>query len=86
MSKPDICLCENKGADQLCSNCTAAQLISAFVFATQIVLIFSINLKLHDSIYIHSLQRLICVRPGGKINWDTGLETLKTGSLMSWLK
>ena len=21
--KPDFCLCENKGADQLCSNCTA---------------------------------------------------------------
>ena len=25
MRKPDICLCENKGADQLCSNCTADQ-------------------------------------------------------------
>ena len=23
--KPDICQCENKGADQLCSNCTADQ-------------------------------------------------------------
>ena len=23
MRKPDFCLCENKGADQLCSNCTA---------------------------------------------------------------
>ena len=23
MRKPDICLCENKGADQLCSNCEA---------------------------------------------------------------
>ena len=23
--KPDFCLCENKGADQLCSNCTADQ-------------------------------------------------------------
>ena len=25
MSKPDFCLCENKGADQLRSNCEAAQ-------------------------------------------------------------
>ena len=29
--KPDLCICENKGADQLCGNC------AAFVFATQIV-------------------------------------------------
>ena len=25
MRKPEFCLCENKGADQLCSNCTADQ-------------------------------------------------------------
>ena len=25
MRKPDFCLCENKGADQLCSNCEADQ-------------------------------------------------------------
>ena len=25
MRKSDFCLCENKGADQLCSNCTADQ-------------------------------------------------------------
>ena len=25
MRKPDFCLCENKGADQLCKNCTADQ-------------------------------------------------------------
>ena len=25
MRKPDFCLCENKDADQLCSNCTADQ-------------------------------------------------------------
>ena len=23
--KPTVCICENKGADQLCSNCTADQ-------------------------------------------------------------
>ena len=43
MRKPTICICENKGADQLRSNCEAisfavtAKLISAFVFATWIV-------------------------------------------------
>ena len=25
MRKPDVCLCKNKGAGQLCSNCTADQ-------------------------------------------------------------
>ena len=25
MRKPDFCLCKNKGADQLCSNCKADQ-------------------------------------------------------------
>ena len=25
MGKPTICICENKGADQLCSNCEADQ-------------------------------------------------------------
>ena len=28
MRKPDVCLCENKGADQLCSICTADQQLS----------------------------------------------------------
>ena len=27
MRKPTICICENKDADQLCSNCTADQLL-----------------------------------------------------------
>ena len=34
MRKLDFCLCENKGADQLRSNCEA---VSTFVFATWIV-------------------------------------------------
>ena len=25
MGKPDFCICENKGTDQLCSNCAADQ-------------------------------------------------------------
>ena len=40
MRRPDFCLCENKGADQLCSNCTA-DLISVFVYATQISILCS---------------------------------------------
>ena len=34
MRKLDFCICENKGADKLCSNCTADQRL---VFPTQIV-------------------------------------------------
>ena len=34
MRKTTFCISDNKGADQLCSNCEADQ---AFVFATQIV-------------------------------------------------
>ena len=39
MRKPTFCICENKDADQLRGNREAvtAKLISAFVFATQIV-------------------------------------------------
>ena len=36
MIKSDFCLCENKGADHLRST-VIAKLISAFVFATQII-------------------------------------------------
>ena len=46
--KPDYCLCENKGADQLCSNCTADQRLCFryTVFATRIVqFLFFLNLK-----------------------------------------
>ena len=28
MRKPDFCICKNKGADQLCGNCTAGQRLS----------------------------------------------------------
>ena len=28
MRKPDFCICETRGADQLCSNCTADQRLS----------------------------------------------------------
>ena len=57
----DFCLCENKGADQLHSNCTVP-----FVFATQIVQsLFSLNPKFQDSSLLR-LYRLVYVRPGRK--------------------
>ena len=47
MGKPTICIGENKDADQLRGN---VKLISAFVFATQIVLfLFYLNPKFQAS-------------------------------------
>ena len=56
MRKPDFCLCEDKGADQLCNY---------LVFITGIVqFIFFFNLKFQVS--SHCLYLLVCVRPGRK--------------------
>ena len=30
MTKPDFCLCKNKGTDHMCSNCTADQSVPLF--------------------------------------------------------
>ena len=38
MRKPDYCLCENKGADKLCSNCTADQRL-CFRYMDSIILL-----------------------------------------------
>ena len=66
MRKPDICLCENKGVDQLCSAVTA-QLISTFVFITRIVqFLFFLNPKYHASNHLQRLYRPVCVGPGRK--------------------
>ena len=70
MRKQDFCLCENKGADQLCSTCTSkgqGQLISAFVFATRIVqFLFFLNPNFQASNYLLRLYRQVCVKPGRK--------------------
>ena len=71
MGKPTICLGENKGADQLRSNCEAdpvtAKLISAFVFATRIVqFLFYLNPKFQDSSSFLCLYSPVCVGPGRK--------------------
>ena len=51
----DFRLCENKGTDQLCSDCTAD--LSAFVFATWIVLV---NRKFQGSSLLLLLYRSVC--------------------------
>ena len=64
MRKPDFCLGENKGADQLRGN---QPLISAFVFATRIVqFLFYLNPKFQASSSFLSLYRPVCVGPGRK--------------------
>ena len=64
MRKLDFCLCENKGADQLCSVLTA-QLIIAYIFATLKVLsILLLNLKFQASDFLICLCRLVYVRSG----------------------
>ena len=52
MRKTTFCICKNKGADQLCCN---HEVISAFVFPTQIVqFLFFLNLKFPASIHLCS--------------------------------
>ena len=82
--KPDFCLCENKGADQLRGNCEAdpqisfaviAKLISAFVFATRIVqFLYFLNPKFPASSHLVQLGL-----------FQTWSETPKTGFLALWL-
>ena len=68
MRKPYFCLCENKGAGQLCCKCTlTAQLISTFVFATPIEqFLFFHNPKFQDSSQHLCLHRPVYVGPGLK--------------------
>ena len=59
MGKPTICIGENKGADQLHSNCEADH---AFVFATRIVqFLFYLNQKFQASSSFLCLYRPVCV-------------------------
>ena len=61
MGKPTICIGENKGADQLRSNCEADH---AFVFATRIVqFLFYLNPKVEASSSFLCLYKSVCVGP-----------------------
>ena len=63
--KPDFCLGENRGADQIRSNCEADHCLC--FFATLIVqILFFLNLKFQASSLLLRLHRLVCVRPGRK--------------------
>ena len=64
MRKPTICICENKGADQLRSNCEADQRLC---FAAKIVQsFFHLNPKFQASSLLLRLYRCVCLRPGRK--------------------
>ena len=61
MGKPTICICENKGADQLRSNCEADQRVC---FATQIVqFLYFLNPKFPVSSILLCLYSPVCVGP-----------------------
>ena len=63
--KPTFCICENKGADQLCSNgdCAADQCL-CFRYIDSTTLYF-LNLKFQASWHLlHWLYSPVCVRPG----------------------
>ena len=61
MRKPDFCLCETKGADQLCSNCTfdiVTRIVQFFVY------LFS---KFEASSFFLRLYRPVCVGNTGDL-------------------
>ena len=61
--KPTTCICENQDADQLWGDCEA-DLISAFVFATQIVqFLLYLTPKFQASSSFLCLYKSVCVRP-----------------------
>ena len=57
MRKPDFYQCENKGADQLCSNCTADQRL-CFRYTESTIP--------QDSRFLLWVYRSVCVGPGPK--------------------
>ena len=79
MRKPDFCIWENKGADQLRGN---RKLISVFVFATQIVQSLSyLNPKFQASSHLLWLYSPVCVGLGRKPRKKNGFLTTR---LISW--
>ena len=64
MLKPAFCICENKGADQLCGNLTADQRL---IFATQMVQsLYFLNLKFQATSHLYLYTAPVCVGPGQK--------------------
>ena len=55
MRKPTFCICENKGTDQICSNCKADH---AFVFAAwKVQFLFFLNTKFQASSHLPCMYR-----------------------------
>ena len=66
MRKPYFCLCVNKGADHLCSNCTADQrLCFRYSDSTISLLLLKIS-KLQAATFLLRPYRPVCVGPGRK--------------------
>ena len=62
MRKPAFCICENKGEDQL-GSAETMKLISAFVFATYIVLsLYPVSPKFQASSHLQWLHSQVCVQ------------------------
>ena len=65
MRKPTLCICENKGTDQLRSHCKADH---TFVSATWIVkFLYFLNPKFPVSSHLQCLYSSVCVVPGLKL-------------------
>ena len=64
MRKPMICICKNKGADQLCSNCEADQHL-CFCFMDSTINIVAYT-KFPASSHLLCLYSLACVGSGQK--------------------
>ena len=63
VEKPTICIGENKGADQLRSNCEADQRLCFRYTDSTIPLFSTLNPKFQASSMLLCLYSLICVRP-----------------------
>ena len=75
MRKPDICLCENKGADQLRSNCEADQRLCFRYTDSTIPLLLKSEISSFYPSSVAAQDDLCC----------TSSETQKTGFLVSQL-
>ena len=64
MRNPAFCMCENKGADQLRSNCAADQRLCFCYMDSAIPLLP--KYKIQASSHLEWLYSLVCVRPGWK--------------------
>ena len=62
MRKPTICICENKGVDQLRSNCEADQRL-CFRYSASAIILFYLNPKFQASSSFLRLYRPVCVGP-----------------------